>query len=67
MRFRVSSELFYRVEGPTTLLFALKGIETEGQKILRESLHVDPEVPVDAFSVGEGVKRFTRIQTSFSG
>ena len=67
MRFRVSSELFYRVEGPTTLLFALKGIETEGQKILRESLHVDPEVPVDAFSVGEGMNCFTRIQTTFSG
>jgi transglutaminase-like putative cysteine protease len=67
MRFRVSSELFYKVEGPTTLLFALKCIETEGQKILREFLHVDPEVSVDVFRVGAGMNRFTRIQTSFMG
>lgn len=67
MRFRVSSELCYEVDGPSTHLFALKCIETGGQRILGESLLVDPELPVEDFTLGTGMNRFTRVRTSFRG
>ena len=67
MNFRVSSELFYQIEGHATLLFALKCIETGGQHIRGEFLHLDPEVPSDDFTVGAGMNRFTRVQPSFQG
>jgi len=67
MHFRVSSELFYQVDGTATFLFALKCIETKGQHIHGEFLHLDPEVPSDDFTVGAGMNRFTRIQPSFQG
>lgn len=67
MKFRVSSELFYQVDGRATFLFALKCIETGGQHIEQEFLHLDPEVASEDFTVGAGMNRFTRIQPAFQG
>jgi len=67
MRFRVSSELFYQVDGESTFLFALKCVETGGQHIEREFFYLDPEGWSEDFTVGAGMNRFTRIQPSFQG
>ncbi len=67
MRFRVSSELNYQLDGPATFFFALKSIATNGQHIENESLYVDPEVPTDDFTIGVGMNRFTRIRTQDPG
>jgi len=67
MRFRVSSDLHYLLEGPATFFFALECIETGGQRILEEMLYVNPEGSRDEFSIGVGMNRFTRVQTSIDG
>jgi transglutaminase-like putative cysteine protease len=67
MRFRVSSDLHYHLEGPATFFFALKCIETGGQHILEEFLYVNPEVGSDEFTIGVGMNRFTRIQPANEG
>lgn len=67
MRFRVSSDLRYDLEGPATFFFAIKCIETGGQHIVEESLKVDPHVGDDEFTVGVGMNRFTRLRTTMEG
>ncbi|HVJ46499.1 MAG TPA: transglutaminase family protein [Luteolibacter sp.] len=67
MRFRVSSDLHYQLDGPTTFFFALKCIETNGQHIEDEFLYIDPEVPTDDFTIGVGMNRFTRIRPQNPG
>lgn len=63
MRFRVSSELSYQLDNPATFFFALKAIETGGQHIHFESLHIEPGLPAEEFTIGVGMNRFTRIRT----
>jgi transglutaminase-like putative cysteine protease len=67
MRFRVSSDLNYELDGPATFFFALKCIETNGQHIENESLLIQPEAPADEFTIGVGMNRFTRIRTQGPG
>lgn len=67
MRFRVSSDLSYQLDGPATFFFALKCIETNGQHIESEALLVSPEMPAEEFTIGVGMNRFTRIRTSEPG
>lgn len=67
MRFRVSSDLTYQLDGPATFFFALKCIETNGQHIENESLVIQPEAPADEFTIGVGMNRFTRIRTREPG
>lgn len=63
MNFQVSCELDYDLRDPSTFLFALKCIETNGQQILRESMKVDPFVDVEDFTIGSGMNRFSRLKT----
>ena len=42
MNFRVTSDLTYNLNGPTTFLFALKCIQTGGQQILVEDPSGNP-------------------------
>lgn len=67
MRFRVSSNLSYTLEGPATFFFSLKCIETRGQRILQEFLYINPEVSSDEFTIGVGMNRFTRIRPAGAG
>jgi transglutaminase-like putative cysteine protease len=67
MKFKISCELEYSLNGPATFLFALKCIETGGQKILRESLTTSPFVMVDEFNLAGGMNRFSRLATFNSG
>lgn len=63
MKFHVSCQLDYTLHDPATFLFALKCIETGGQKILSESLQITPVVDIEEFTIGVGMNRFSRIKT----
>ncbi|MEP2777347.1 MAG: transglutaminase family protein [Luteolibacter sp.] len=63
MKFNVSCELEYTLNNPTTFLFALKCLETGGQKILGESVFTEPEVQIEDFHIVSGLNRFSRMQT----
>ncbi len=63
MNFHVTCELDYTLQDAATFLFALRCIETGGQRILSESLFIDPFVPTEEFTIGGGMNRFTRITT----
>lgn len=63
MKFKVTCDLEYQLQDPATFLFALKCIETGGQKILSEELLVDPFIQAEEFTIGSGMNRFSRIRT----
>ncbi len=63
MNFKVKCELAYNLSGPATFLFALKCIETNDQKIISESLVIEPTVPTEEFTIDAGMNRFSRIKT----
>lgn len=63
MNFRVNCELEYQLNQPATFLFALKCIETGGQKISSESLQTTPVVNVEDFTLAVGMNRFSRLIT----
>ena len=63
MNFRVTCALDYTLQDAATFLFALRCIETGGQRILHESLVLDPFVPTEEFTIVGGMNRFTRIKT----
>ncbi len=67
MNFQVKCDLAYQLSGPATFLFALKCIETTGQKILSESLVIEPFAPTEEFSINSGMNRFSRIKTFAPG
>ncbi len=63
MNFRVNCKLDYTLDEAASFLFAFKCVETDGQKIISESLVTDPPVQIEEFHVGDGMNRFTRIKT----
>jgi transglutaminase-like putative cysteine protease len=63
MNFRVHCELEYVLNDPATFLFALKCIETGGQRIVSEELVVDPFIQAEEFTLGTGMNRFSRLRT----
>jgi hypothetical protein len=63
MKFRVTCELDYLLLGPVTFLFALKCIQTGGQRILSESMETTPSVPMEDFTLSTGMNRFSRLRT----
>lgn len=67
MKFKVSSQLGYNLNQPATFLFALKCLETGGQKIISESLSTTPAVDIEDFHITSGMNRFSRIRTINSG
>jgi len=67
MNLRVSCNLAYELNSPSTFLFALKCLETGGQKIISESLETNPQVDVENFHIVSGMNRFSRILTHNPG
>lgn len=67
MLFRVTSQLDYTVVDPSTFVFALKCVETSGQRILNESFTTTPGTKIDDFSLPGGWNRFSRIRTHQPG
>ncbi len=66
MKFKVSCKLEYQLNSPATFIFALKCLETGGQKVLEESLKIDPQMNVQDFSIS-GTNRFSRFETHDAG
>jgi hypothetical protein len=67
MNFRVTCELEYTLQDPSTFLFALQCIQTAGQKVLSESLEINPFAVAEEMTVGVGMNRFTRVKTLNAG
>ena len=67
MNFKVSCNLAYQLNQPATFLFALKCLQTGGQRILSESLEMDPVVQIEDFHIVSGMNRFSRILTQNPG
>jgi hypothetical protein len=67
MNLKVSCELSYELHHRATFLFALKCLETGGQKILNESLQTNPTLEIENFHVVSGMNRFSRILTHNPG
>ena len=67
MKFNVCCELDYKLNSPATFLFALKCLETGGQRIIEEDVDVEPEVEVEDFHIEGGMNRFSRLQTHHPG
>ncbi|MGJ8634824.1 MAG: transglutaminase-like domain-containing protein [Luteolibacter sp.] len=67
MNFKVSCNLAYQLNHPATFLFALKCLETGGQKIISESLETDPQVEIEDFHIVSGMNRFSRLLTHNPG
>ncbi len=63
MNFRVTCELDYTLQSTATFLFALRCIETGGQRILSESLVIAPFITTEEFTLVGGMNRFTRVKT----
>ena len=63
MNFRVTCELDYTLHSAASFLFALKCMETRGQRVIHESLVIHPLVPVEEFRIAGGMNRFCRIKT----
>lgn len=61
MKFRVSSVLTYQATSPSTIVLGNQALRTRSQKVLEESLVVDPVLPTDEFSSLSGDSRFVRI------
>jgi transglutaminase-like putative cysteine protease len=63
MKFRVSCELDYTLDGPASFLFALKCMKSPGQRVLGESLVTNPVIPLEEFIITGGMNRLFRIRT----
>lgn len=61
MKFQVSSVLTYEASGPSTIVLGNQALRTRSQKVLEESLIVDPVLPTDEFVSLSGDSRFVRI------
>ncbi|MGJ8655756.1 MAG: transglutaminase-like domain-containing protein [Akkermansiaceae bacterium] len=67
MNLKVSCDLAYQLNHPATFLFALKCLETGGQKITSESLETNPQVEIEDFHIVSGMNRFSRLLTHNPG
>lgn len=67
MNFHVTCDLEYILHDPATFLFALRCIETGGQKIHGESLFTEPVLMTEEFTLIGGMNRFSRLKTTDSG
>jgi len=64
MKINITTELQYELIGPAVYFFALRCITTGGQTIIGENLSTDPAVPLEEFTVGVGMNRFTRLEAN---
>lgn len=61
MRFRVGSELAYRVTSETLFIFNIEAQQTARQKIEREVLTIDPPLQIGRWTMPENGNRYLRI------
>lgn len=58
MKFSVASTLRYRVLMPSTFIFNIQVSQSTGQRIVEESLNIEPYVEPEAFTSPDGMVRF---------
>lgn len=64
MKFQVFSQLQYEVRMPTTFIFNIEVSKTSNQSVIKESLVIDPVIPVEEFTSANGEVRFVRLQVN---
>jgi transglutaminase-like putative cysteine protease len=63
MRFNVSSQVSYTVNGPSTLILNVHALRNGAQMIQQESFALEPKVKCEEFVLDQGQNRFVRIET----
>lgn len=63
MRFNVSSQITYTVNGPSTLILNVHALRSGAQMIQEESFAVEPKVKLEEFVLDQGQNRFVRLET----
>lgn len=64
MKFSLGCELGYEVEEPTTFLLNVHAARLEQQRLLRESLRLTPEAPVESYVMPESRNRYVRFKAA---
>lgn len=63
MRFDVASELHYAVAAPSTIIFNIQALQTRIQRVVDESLVIEPKLVYEEFASTTGDSRFVRLET----
>lgn len=61
MRFAVRSSLDYEVKSPTVFILNVEAAALHRQRIIVESLNLNPNLPIERFADDEGGSRFIRV------
>lgn len=62
MKFRVSSELAYSVNSPSTLLVNIHALRLPGQTIIEETFNIDPYIRIEELTSADYESRFIRLE-----
>jgi len=62
MKFRVSSELAYNVNSPSTLLVNVHAQRLPGQTIIEETFKIDPYIRIEELTAADFETRFIRLE-----
>src|SRR3978361_562331 len=61
MEFSVKADLIYRVEQEVPFVFNLQAQRLPGQSVKTESLQLDPELPLESWTMPESGNRYFRL------
>lgn len=62
MIYKVGCDLGYSVAGPSTLILNIEAARTERQTILRESLVITPDCPIETWEMPESGNRYAKLK-----
>ena len=62
MKFALGCPLSYTIEDSASFILNIQPPELERQKILRETLVLTPDLPVEAYAMPESSNRYVRFQ-----
>lgn len=62
MKFKIHSDVSYKVSMPTTFIFNVHALRTASQQIMEESLVITPPITIEEFSYNSGTSRFVRLK-----
>jgi transglutaminase-like putative cysteine protease len=61
MKYKVGSQLVYKINQPATFIFNVQAVRNEFQKIIAEELQIDPQLPFDELTVDDNGNRYVRL------
>jgi transglutaminase-like putative cysteine protease len=62
MKFDISSVLSYEAYSPVTYIFNIQAARTATQSIISETLTIEPYIPLNEFSLGNGTTRYVKTE-----